>query len=605
MIITRLKTRLVLWAVVISLVMALTFMLAVSWVISQQYLKNAQVELSNAVRIINDNLNERKATQLQAARQLAGQKLLGSTLWYLTHYLDENVNPELLFVTYQQLVKDTYKTARATNLSRIALYNDNGQLITFASLQDTHNQAGYVERRPLPVFQVATLNAGDELNRNNLRTVHALGNLEMMFPGKLPQQEDIHYRMVDGLLSIESFVPVMGEVFNAGKLQTRQLGLLVMVQPLDQKFVEQLGRLTGSKINIFNQQGQLAGALPGYLSLDQRGMQVLGEGEYTFNEIKVDTQHYYQNFLPLYNGTHRVASIAALSSAEVVRENTAEMIEILAGIAFFTLLIILPFGWYLAASISRPVTVLSSIFRRVAAGEGVAGTTLSELDPKRRDELGDLTRSFIAMDEAVKQKIRQIEEINATLEEKIELRTRELKLANIELTRLARYDVLTGLPNRQLLSDRLNQALVLAHRDMKRSGLMFIDLDEFKPINDQYGHAVGDQVLLEVARRIQGCIRESDTVSRIGGDEFIVLLPVIETAQDATEVAEKIRVELNQPFKLNGNCMSVSSSIGISVYPDHGGDEATLVKNADTAMYAAKNAGRNNVKLFLPDSEPV
>jgi diguanylate cyclase (GGDEF)-like protein len=127
---------------------------------------------------------------------------------------------------------------------------------------------------------------------------------------------------------------------------------------------------------------------------------------------------------------------------------------------------------------------------------------------------------------------------------------------------------------------------------------MFIDLDEFKPINDRYGHAVGDLLLLEVAKRIQGCIRESDTVSRIGGDEFVVLLPVIETERAAMEVADKIREAINQPLHLKDSEIVVSSSIGVSVYPEHGDDETILFKNADTAMYAAKNAGRNRVKLF-------
>jgi diguanylate cyclase (GGDEF)-like protein len=130
---------------------------------------------------------------------------------------------------------------------------------------------------------------------------------------------------------------------------------------------------------------------------------------------------------------------------------------------------------------------------------------------------------------------------------------------------------------------------------------MFLDLDKFKPINDTLGHAVGDLLLMEVAKRLLNCVRESDTVSRIGGDEFIVLLPTIEAEQDAIRVAEKILLSLARPFELAGHSLHISASIGLVVYPEHGSDERTLTKNADIAMYYAKVGGRNNVKLYQPD----
>ena len=172
------------------------------------------------------------------------------------------------------------------------------------------------------------------------------------------------------------------------------------------------------------------------------------------------------------------------------------------------------------------------------------------------------------------------------------------KAAEEQVKHLAHYDTLTNLPNRTLFNDRLRQALAIAKRDKVRMALMFIDLDEFKPVNDTYGHAVGDLLLKEVAVRIQDCLRESDTVARMGGDEFTVLLPVIEAEQDASVVAEKIRLALNQPFELAGKNLHISSSTGIAIYPEHGSDEKALLKNADTAMYYAKESGRNAVRVF-------
>ncbi|MFA5825607.1 MAG: diguanylate cyclase [Gallionellaceae bacterium] len=172
------------------------------------------------------------------------------------------------------------------------------------------------------------------------------------------------------------------------------------------------------------------------------------------------------------------------------------------------------------------------------------------------------------------------------------------KAAEENIRHQAQYDALTDLPNRVLLFDRLRQALAQAKRDKTRLALMYIDLDKFKPINDNLGHAIGDQILQQTAKRMQGCVREMDTVARIGGDEFVVLLPVIESEQDALTVAEKIRSALNQSFEIAGQSLSISSSAGIAIYPEHGVNENEMTGNADIAMYFAKESGRNNVKLF-------
>jgi diguanylate cyclase (GGDEF)-like protein len=162
---------------------------------------------------------------------------------------------------------------------------------------------------------------------------------------------------------------------------------------------------------------------------------------------------------------------------------------------------------------------------------------------------------------------------------------------------LAHHDVLTDLPNRTLFADRLQQSLAKARRDKTQLAVMYLDLDNFKPVNDTLGHAVGDLLLKDAARRMRHGVRESDTVARAGGDEFVVLLPAVESAQDALAVAEKIRHVLSQPFELAGHIMSISASIGVAVYPEHGQGEEALLKNADAAMYLAKQVGRNNVKL--------
>ncbi len=175
------------------------------------------------------------------------------------------------------------------------------------------------------------------------------------------------------------------------------------------------------------------------------------------------------------------------------------------------------------------------------------------------------------------------------------------KEAEMRVAFLAQHDALTGLPNRALIADRLHQAIAQAKRDHSRLGLMYLDLDRFKPVNDTLGHAVGDLLLKAVALRVLECVRESDTVGRIGGDEFMVLLPNVKDAQDVLVVAEKVRMALNQPFVLEGGQrLEVSSSAGIAIYPDDAVDETELQKNADVAMYRAKKLGRDRVELFAP-----
>ena len=172
---------------------------------------------------------------------------------------------------------------------------------------------------------------------------------------------------------------------------------------------------------------------------------------------------------------------------------------------------------------------------------------------------------------------------------------------NIEenLRHLSYHDMLTGLPNRILFSDRLKQAIAAAKRDkIHILSMMFIDLDDFKEINDNFGHVTGDLALKEVASRIQDCLRESDTAARMGGDEFLVLLPAIESPDDAIIVAKKIRHALCQPIDLGNLGLTVTTSIGIAVYPEHGSEEETLLRNADAAMYHAKKSGRNTVCVF-------
>ena len=177
----------------------------------------------------------------------------------------------------------------------------------------------------------------------------------------------------------------------------------------------------------------------------------------------------------------------------------------------------------------------------------------------------------------------------------------ERRQAEETVKRLAFYDQATGLPNRVLFNDRLNIAILHARRNKKKLAVMLLDLDRFKDVNDTFGHHVGDQLLQSVGKRLSGLLRDSDTVSRMGGDEFLVLLPDINYKEDAAIVAQKFVRAFQEPFVINGRKFRITASIGVSVYPTHSRSADTLVRDADIAMYRAKATGRNNWQWFAHD----
>jgi diguanylate cyclase (GGDEF)-like protein/PAS domain S-box-containing protein len=175
------------------------------------------------------------------------------------------------------------------------------------------------------------------------------------------------------------------------------------------------------------------------------------------------------------------------------------------------------------------------------------------------------------------------------------------RAASLELSRMAQHDVLTHLPNRMLFNDRLRQAISVAKRQGTKLAVLFVDLDQFKRINDSLGHAVGDNLLRSVAARLVGCVRQTDTVSRLGGDEFVILLSDLAHAGDAAITARKIVRNVEAPHIIDGKSLDISVSIGGSIYPSDGKDAESLVSQADVAMYEAKQKGRNNFQFFRAD----
>lgn len=244
--------------------------------------------------------------------------------------------------------------------------------------------------------------------------------------------------------------------------------------------------------------------------------------------------------------------------------------QIMALVGFLSVMLAI----WVARRVTRPLKLMTHAMASFSKDQ-----TVSHLNFERQDEVGVLAASLNVMQSTLVANLQELTESREAIKH------------------LAQHDGLTGLPNRALFDDRLQQAVAQALRDHSLLAMMFVDLDGFKPINDTYGHQVGDSLLKAVAQRMQVCVRKADTVGRVGGDEFVVLLPWVQSVQDALVVAEKICHSLNQAVVIDGHVLVISASVGVATFPDHANDPFALVRQADAAMYVAKNSGGNQVRL--------
>ena len=207
--------------------------------------------------------------------------------------------------------------------------------------------------------------------------------------------------------------------------------------------------------------------------------------------------------------------------------------------------------------------------------------------------------------EMITQQAQQLQERNTRLNEEVQQRAAieaALRESDKRLRHLAHHDPLTGLPNRLLFFDRLNQTLAAAKRQRRLAAVLFLDLDKFKPINDKLGHEIGDQLLHDTAERLQRCVRSEDTAARYGGDEFTLILSELSSEEDAIGVAQKLIDSIEEPFRIGGYSCQVSASIGIAIYPQHGKEPDSLVAWADAAMYLAKKDDKSDYRISLENN---
>ena len=305
----------------------------------------------------------------------------------------------------------------------------------------------------------------------------------------------------------------------------------------------------------------------------------------------------------------RIASASALTEPVGLlrlgmafeRQNAEFRRTILGALSVVGLLVMFAIGstLLLTRRLVAPMRRLMRAARAVGAGKLDVYVPASS-----SDELGLLTHTFNHMTQRLSESQAEVATYQRTLEDKVTQRTKELEIATAHAYKLAQHDILTGLPNRALLNQRLKQILAQSQRDGSHVACLFLDFDHFKRINDTLGHDSGDKLLQAVGQRLTNAVRESDTVARLGGDEFVLILPGLDPAHATFEtmtVLSRVRESFLAPFRLGDQTPTLTCSVGVSMFPLDASDPVTLIKQADTAMYAAKEAGRNAYRFYTAD----
>jgi diguanylate cyclase (GGDEF)-like protein len=305
----------------------------------------------------------------------------------------------------------------------------------------------------------------------------------------------------------------------------------------------------------------------------------------------------------MYEGVMLAQAVVVLDNSEYVAASASKFeIKVLSTL-FIGLFVGIGIYFVFSRNVLRPIRSLSEGANKIA--NSIFG---DQIPVEGNNELTDLATDFNQMSENIELLIADrdsalvdLEELNRDLEKRVQERTIELQALNVEIARQAMHDPLTDLPNRTLLVERLQQNIYLAKRKEKHVAFLMLDLNNFKEVNDTLGHPQGDRLLADVARRLPTALRQSDTVGRLGGDEFGIVLPETESGQ-ALDVAKKVLASLEPSFELDGQMLSIGASIGIALFPEHGEDEESLIRYADIAMYEAKSS-KGEPCLYDPDAD--
>ena len=292
-----------------------------------------------------------------------------------------------------------------------------------------------------------------------------------------------------------------------------------------------------------------------------------------------------------------IGSILLVSDQSYWQQRQLSHLIVVLGVLLLSLVVALIISSRLQRVVSEPILKLAETARKITVDNDYS----MRAKKISSDEIGRLADDFNGMLNQIQIKEGELRKAKDQLENQVMVRTQELTELTRQLEHQAYHDTLTGLANRITFDNHLQLAIEQSQRYGRQLAVLFLDLDRFKIVNDTLGHAVGDSLLIEVAKRFSTCLRASDTLARLGGDEFAVLLIDINGTGEAIDVAQKLRKIISEPIEVDGFSLHPSTSIGISLFPDDGDSAEIILKNADTAMYRSKDNGRNQITFFSPE----
>ncbi len=531
--------------------------------LQQRFLEDTQQRMLRGYQRLAYNLKNTERALLDGIAFIKDDEKTIASIELINNYQDKNdYNAFLIDEEKKSLASELLSRVKLSFNSDIALYDKNEELIAYVQKAGGKYRLGYVSFEGGAGKTYSRYEQHEEYQPaaalppdGNITPVHK----SYYTPGQLLRGSVITYHRMGDEVVIKSHQSIFDEVSG------RVIGHIEMSNILGQAYFDQLSQDIGIAI------------APSFDPVHESQASELDE-RWEIPALKISqTEQEYVGALKkkLTSGAvYFVARLNKVSLHTVLNENRAQFQLLLALVAAATLLLM---RYVIHRSLERPLAVLMAQIHKIQRQDYSTSVPVST-----RDELQDISLS-------VNQLAQAVQEREALLEQ-----------SRSEQEYLSNHDALTGLPNRRFFAQRLQQALEEARRENRRMALLFLDLDQFKLVNDTLGHDVGDALLVEVARRL-ALGDETHTLARIGGDEFNILVERVEDDEQLRTVAEGYLALFQAPFICNGMELGISASIGVAIHPEDGEDSVTLIKHADLAMYKAKDKGRNNYSFYSSD----
>ena len=528
--------------------------------LKQSFLENTRVRMHHGYERLSYNLNNIVSQLKEGITHIRSDEKMVASIELINNYQDKNnYNTQLIDEEKKSIASKLLNQVKLSFNEAVVLYDINNELVAFVYKENEIYRLNYISYQDGEKILYRRYEYQDEYTPGNVRLPANIAFQHKFYyhPDQLKKSSLITYHRLADQIVIESHQSILdGE-------SDLVIGHIEMSRILDQSYFEELS--TTLDINIQYSFDRTLDAQAGMLdeSLDPQRLNILQTSlNYTtiLKQDSVDGPIYY------------LASLNKMVLNKLLNENRIQFLLMLILLAVSIMLLM---RYVINRVLNRPLSALMKQIRKIECQDYTGSEPVST-----GDELEDISININRLALAVQE------------------RETSLEISRDELKYLSNHDELTDLPNRRFFLLRLQHALDLAFRSQSRLAIFFLDLDQFKSINDTLGHDVGDELLIQVSNRLLRHVRNADTLARIGGDEFNILVENIPDKAELVKIVEKHMQLFSKPFHCCGHELNVTVSIGIALYPENGKDSITLIKHADLAMYSSKDRGRNNYTFF-------